>query len=279
MYFWGPPGVSFPHRPAPLQARFTDGERLWGSGEIFPPSKAPFDVDDASSYLAAPGVMDSTGIVEVVVVEGSNIKGKDSKLSAYVRGKVGKKGKSYKTKNVKCKSSGGSGTADWSNEALNIPVEDLFKSEEENDVKLYIDLMDDNMLSDTNLGSVVIGLKEDFLSKPNTPVEKVYTISGGKGAGDLKLKITFLKSKLGALLVTLVDAKNLANRAGIMGSAKNMDPYVYLEVNKAKPARSRTINNGGKAPSFNNQEMLVFCDEKEVRTSLRRARELDVDVR
>ena len=77
-------------------------------------------------------------------------------------------------------------------------------------------------------------------------------------------RLSLRSSQLGALLVTLVDAKNLANRAGIMGSAKNMDPYVYLEVNKAKPSRSRTINNGGKAPNFNNQEMLVFCDEKEV---------------
>ena len=131
LYFWGPPGVVFPHRASPLQARFADGERLWGAGDIFPPSKAPFDIHDTASYLAAPGVMESSGIVEVVVIEGSNIKGKDSKLSAYVRCKVGKKGTSFKTKNVKCKSSDGTGAADWSNEILNIPVDDLFKIEEE----------------------------------------------------------------------------------------------------------------------------------------------------
>eukprot|EP00519_Triparma_laevis_P003355 CAMPEP_0182506790 /NCGR_PEP_ID=MMETSP1321-20130603/21932_1 /TAXON_ID=91990 /ORGANISM="Bolidomonas sp., Strain RCC1657" /LENGTH=2200 /DNA_ID=CAMNT_0024712587 /DNA_START=158 /DNA_END=6756 /DNA_ORIENTATION=- len=263
MYFWGPPGVSFPHRPSPMQSRFSDSERTWGAGEIFPPSKAPFDVHDAAAYLSAPGVMESTGIVQVTVVEGSKIKGKDSKLTAYVRAKVGKKGKSFKTKNVKTKSSDGSGTADWSNEELNIPADDLFKVEEENEVNLYVDLMDDNMLSDTCMGSVVVPLKADYISNPGVEVEKTYSVSGGKGAGDLKLKISFQRSKLGALLVTLVDAKNLANRAGIMGSAKNMDPYVQVSVNKAKPGRSRTINNGGKTPSFNNQELLIFCDEKD----------------
>ncbi|GMI16140.1 hypothetical protein TrLO_g13746 [Triparma laevis f. longispina] len=263
MYFWGPPGVSYPHRPSPMQSRFSDLERVWGAGLTYPPSKAPFDVHDSAAYLSAPGVMEATGIVKVEVVEGSKIKGKDSKLTAYVRAKVGKKGKSFKTKNIKTKSSDGSGTADWSNEALDIPVDDLFKVEEENEVNLYVDLMDDNMLSDTCLGSVIIPLKANYLSNPGVEVEKTYTVSGGKGSGDLKLNVSFLKSKLGALLVTLVDAKNLANRAGIMGSAKNMDPYVQVEVNKAKPGRSKTISNGGKAPSFNNQELLIFCDEKE----------------
>lgn len=163
--------------------------------------------------------------------------------------------------NVKCKSSDGSGTADWSNEALRIPVEDLFKLEENGDVNLVVDLMDDNMMRDTVLGSVTIPLKENYLSKPNVSSEASYNLSGGAGAGTLTLRVTFLKAKLGALLVTVVDAKNLANRAGIMSSAKSMDPYVQVSVNKAKPARSRTINNGGKTPNFNNQELLVFCDE------------------
>jgi hypothetical protein len=263
MYFWGQPGTPFPHRPGPSTSVFADAERQWGAGTAFPPAKAPFDVHDSAKYLAAPGVMESTGIVQVEVVEGSGIKGKDSKLFAYVRAKVGKKGKSKKTKNVKCKSSDGSGTADWSNEQLDIPVSDLFKLEENGEINLYVDLMDDNNFKDTNLGSVTIPLKGDFISKPNVPVEAEYQISGGAGAGTLKLKTTFLKSQLGALLVTLVDAKNLANRAGIMSSAKSMDPYVQIEVNKAKPARSRTINNGGKTPNFNNQELLIFCDEKE----------------
>jgi len=123
--------------------------------------------------------------------------------------------------------------------------------------------MDDNNFKDTNLGSITIPLKNEFISKPNGSVEKDYAIAGGAGSGTLKLKVTFLKSQLGALLVTLDSAKNLANRAGIMSSAKSMDPYVLVDVNKAKAARSRTINNGGRAPNFSNQELLIFCDEKE----------------
>ena len=184
MYFWGQPGTPFPHRPGPSTRVFADGERQWGAGSIFPPAKAPFDVHDSAKYLAAPGVMDSTGIVQVEVVEGSGIKGKDSKLFAYVRAKVGKKGKSKKTKNVKCKSSDGSGTADWSNEQLDIPVSDLFKLEEDGEINLYVDLMDDNNFKDTNLGSVMIPLKGDFISKPNVPVEAEYQISGGGKKGE-----------------------------------------------------------------------------------------------
>jgi len=93
IYFWGQPNTPFPHRPGPSTKVFTDAERQWGAGTFFPPAKAPFDVHDSGKYLAAPGVMDSTGVIQVEVVEGIGIKGKDSKLFAYVRAKVGRKGK------------------------------------------------------------------------------------------------------------------------------------------------------------------------------------------
>lgn len=78
MYFWGQPGTPFPHRCPSSAAAFTDADRVWGAGALTPPAAGPFDVHSSGAFLAAPGVMDSAGIVEVEVIEGSNIKGKDS---------------------------------------------------------------------------------------------------------------------------------------------------------------------------------------------------------
>ena len=176
--FWGPPSISFPQRPSSMQTSYDDENRA-NKGPI-PPTTPPFvDTEETAKLLSAPGVMDSSGIISVTVVEGTNLKGSDSKLFAYVRCKVGpvKKAKACKTKNVKVSSSG---SADWSNEAVEIPISELFKLEEDGDVNLTVDLMDDNTFSDTVLVSTTIKLKEHYLSKPGIPIEATYEMKNGK---------------------------------------------------------------------------------------------------
>ena len=257
--FWGPPGVSYPQRPAVAQTCYDESERICKT--MIPPSTSPFmDTEETDKLLTAPGILDSSGMLSVSVIEGNNLKGNDSKLFAYVRCKVGpvKKAMGYKSKNVRV---GGTGTADWSNERIDIPINEPFKLEEGGDINLTVDLMDDNTFSDSVLGTAVIKLKDSYLSQPGEAVEATYEMTNGKGSGTLKLSVCFKKSCKGALLLTLCDAKNLGNRAGMFSSASKMDPYVYCEVGKLK-ARSNTVNNGGKTPNFNNEELLVYCDSE-----------------
>ena len=146
-------------------------------------------------------------------------------------------------------------------EEFNIPLERVDKLVEgdDNEINLTVDIYDDNYIADTKLGTAVIKLKKLFMGHSGLNREQFYDCVPA-GGGRIKLSITWWQANKGALLLTLVDGHNL-RVPGVFKSAKGMDPYCMVRVGGSK-IQTKTVSNGGKNPVFNNEEHLIWCDEK-----------------
>ena len=265
--FWGPPTIKYPQRKATGVKSYGDRRRR-GAG--FTPvglaASALLDLSGGAEkmreYCTMPGYKGSlptSGMLKVSVVEAQNVKGKDGSLNCYIFLRVGplKHAHGHRTKTVKCKQAS-LANPKW-NQDFNIPLDDVKKLVEEEDVTLTVDIYDDNFVMDTLLGTSTIKLRKLFLNHSGLEREQFYDFTPA-GGGQIKLKIAWWQAAKGAALLTLVEGKDL-RVPGLFKTAKGMDPYVVATVGEHK-AQSKTVSNGGKNPVFNNEEMLIWCDHK-----------------
>ena len=269
--FWGPPGVKFPQRKVPGVKSFGDRRRR-GAG--YSPAglaaNAMLDLaggaEKMKKYLEMPGAGEAPGMLRVTVVEAQNVKGKDSSLNCYVYLRVGplKSAQGYRTKTVKCKYSS-LANPKWDQD-FDIPLENVEKLVEDDDVNLTVDIYDDNYVLDTLLGTAVIKLKKLFMQNSGVSKEEFHIFTPAAG-GQVKLKICWWKASKGAALLTLVDGKDF-RVPSMFKSGKGMDPYVVAALGGQK-ARSKTVSNGGKNPTFNSEELLIWSDDQSWKQPMR----------
>ena len=168
--FWAPPSVKFPQRKGPSAKTFGDRRRRGkGHSRAGMNESAVLDMaggaEKIAEYMTLPGPLEGSGMMIVKVLEGQNVKGKDSKLTVYARVKIGNKKagtKWSKTKSIKCKQARLANPV--FNQEFEIPVIDIGKMVEdrevgvakkktEKDVFMYIEVWEDNFGLDALLGS------------------------------------------------------------------------------------------------------------------------------
>jgi hypothetical protein len=138
---------------------------------------------------------------------------------------------------------------------------------------LEVELYDDNFPYDALLGKTTITCKKFIENplKPSTAYYQLHVYKFGQGyvkTANVKLTLSFQHSYEGVAVFTLVDGRNLANRGGMMGK---QDPYCLIKLGKKNSKRSRTIDDGGTNPSFQNEQILMhvprdgFEDDVEIK--------------
>jgi len=124
---------------------------------------------------------------------------------------------------------------------------------------LEVELYDDNFPFDALLGKATIKCKKliEHPLKPYTAFHQLHIYKFGQGyakTANVKLTLSFQHSYEGIAVFTLVDGRNLANRGGIMDK---QDPYCVIKLGNKNSKRSRTVDDGGTNPSFQNEQILL----------------------
>ena len=194
-------------------------------------------------------------------------------------GATGKKPITYRTKaakNVKCDKLGEFVVPIFHHEHASYDliqkVNANLISEEDSTFTLEIELWEERMpifplACDCNrlLGRTTIDLTP-VLSNPFRPIDDYFTFSdcsdkytdrGGKPA--IRLNLLYEAGRHGLLVATLIEGKNLADRAGFIGwlSGDKQDPYVMFEFGGNK-VKSKVCNDGGVAPNFFNERLVLW---------------------
>ena len=111
------------------------------------------------------------------------------------------------------------------------------------------------------LGRVTIDLKP-ILSNPFRPVEDWYIFQEHTNPnvdGQVAVNLLYEAGRHGMLVATLIEGKSLRPKGGLINwlLSDKMDPYVQLEFG-GQTVRSKTCNDGHTAPSFFNEQLLLW---------------------
>jgi hypothetical protein len=171
--------------------------------------------------LAAP----SRGRLDVKIVECEGVEGKDSSLQCYAIVKLGaakKKGDFWKktktTKKVE------EGKPEFGKGVMSLNFRDMDKAKkvlgvekgkewwEVENVRLRVEVWEDNYMKDVKLGTAVIDVLE-LMCRPATPWEQWFDLEDGEGAGAgrIKLHLQFLAVYEGMLRMKLLEGVGLKN--------------------------------------------------------------------
>jgi len=128
-------------------------------------------------------------------------------------------------------------------------------------VVLRVELIDEQ----SNLNTVIANLEVScvpFMQNPNKPVREKFAMAspdGGDAHGAaLELEITYLEAKVGALLVTLFEGRNLRNKDAV----GKQDPYAVFSIGDKYKKRSAVVPNGGVNPYFKEEKINMWVDRK-----------------
>ena len=151
------------------------------------------------------------------------------------------------------------------------PVQYLSRSGEDgnDEIALHVGLWDSNRFSDDMLGEVTISVL-DFMEMDDKrygvlnvnestdwwPMQFV-TKNGVVAAGEIRLRITFLPSMQGVLVITCYEGRNLKN----MELIGKMDPYCKFTLGKEKK-QTKVVKKGGTNPYFNEEEVRFWISER-----------------
>ena len=198
------------------------------------------------------------GRLIITVHEGDNVIGKDKRTNAFVSFQLGDCQKRTETvKNATL-------SPDFADEQIHFDVLDGNKLCEDNDLNLKVLLYDDNYISDSLLGTCNIKLKH-FIQNPNVKESSYHQLhvykfrKGYTNTAKLKISLIYHQAHPGLALFTLIDGRNLANRGGLFDE---QDPFVTIKINNKQSKRSRTVDDGGINPNFNNEQIIMKCTEQ-----------------
>lgn len=134
------------------------------------------------------------------------------------------------------------------------PSQYVFKD----DVQIMIEIMHKGTLKDELIGSVSMSVLR-FFSAPYVGFEEKVPLflPGAKNIMKVSLEIMFQEARTGIFQVTLFDAQNLRN----IDPMGKQNPYVQLSLGDFYKKKSKTIQNGGTEPYFEEEDILMWADQ------------------
>jgi hypothetical protein len=128
-------------------------------------------------------------------------------------------------------------------------------------VLLHIDLVDEAGNANTTVASLDLPCLA-AMKQPNVPTREKYLLKGPDG-GDahgalLELEVTYMEAKVGALLVTLFEGRNLKNKE-VLGK---QDPYITFNIGEKYKKKSAVCLDGGVNPHFKEEKVNMWVDRK-----------------
>ena len=201
------------------------------------------------------------GRLLVNCLELDDVKGKDDKLKAYVCLQLGKEEGGDK-KRTKTKSADETGRDVVIGENFVYDVTDPNTIKQDDEIELEITVYDDNW-TDTLLCFESVKLKHLVFLDPFNLQDVWFDL---KVAGDddlngrIRLELLWEPASTGLLRITLNSATGLAD-GGLLDVDKN-DPYVQASLGKGFSVRSSTQDDAGAVADFQDEEMLIWVDEK-----------------
>ena len=135
-------------------------------------------------------------------------------------------------------------------------VFDVLKPEDlvyDNQVALTFAIYNSNLISDTLIGETTMSLMDyfrDFHHNEEFPLQFNHKKNGVIAAGSLHVDIRFQPAKMGYLVITCKEGRNMKN----MELLGKQDPYCRFTLGNEKK-RSSTIKNGGKNCSFGHEQV------------------------
>ena len=132
----------------------------------------------------------------------------------------------------------------------------------ENDIKVKIELWDNNAWNDEMLGEVEISAVR-FLAALEPCEEWLPLTFPGDESSNSKVQVEFRfeEAKVGMAVFTLYEGKNLGTSEMKLGGSV-LSPYVSVSMGDNYHKRSQTVVNGGQDPYFGEEQLLMWVDEE-----------------
>ncbi|GMI45863.1 hypothetical protein TrCOL_g8423 [Triparma columacea] len=205
------------------------------------------------------------GRLSVKCIQASNVRRKDqattaAKIDAYLCVQLGDFKKAPRLKTGVRKRSGQN--PQFNNEVLSFDMVDPGSFVRENDIKLKIELWDNNAWNDDILGEVTVSAVR-FLSALEPQEEWLPLVYPGDESSNSKVQVEFRfeEAKVGMAVFTLYEGKNLGTSEMKLGGDM-LSPYVSISMGDNYHKRSQTQVNGGQDPYFAEEQILMWVDEE-----------------
>ena len=150
----------------------------------------------------------------------------------------------------------------FNNEVLSFDMVDPGLFVRDNDIKLKIELWDNNAWNDDILGEVTVSAVR-FLSALEPQEEWLPLVFPGDESSNSKVQVEFRfeEAKVGMAVFTLYEGKNLGTSEMKLGG-EMLSPYVSISMGDNYHKRSQTQVNGGQDPYFAEEQVLMWVDEE-----------------
>ncbi|KAH8070955.1 Ca2-binding protein [Aureococcus anophagefferens] len=237
------------------------------SGVPPPPADAP--ISSLAGADAPQGDIDEhlartvkAGRLKIRCIEALNIhrhgsKAEKTKIDAFLRFTLGKHKKAPRKKTKIQRRS--NHHPKFEDEEIRFDMIDPTDFITKGDIDLTIELFDQNAWSDELICHTNMSILR-FMVENDPVVETLPMIIEHETTSDsgVRLEFSFDPAVVGMCVFTLYEGRNLTN----MDSVGKQDPYVKLTLGEDYNKQSKTITDGGTDPYFEEEEMVMWIDEK-----------------
>ncbi len=205
------------------------------------------------------------GRFSVKCIQGSNVRRKDqsntsAKIDAYLVVQLGDYKKAPRLKTSVRKRSGQN--PQFMGETLKFDIIEPASYVRENDIKVKIELWDNNAWNDDMLGEVTMSAVR-FLSSLEPVEEWLPLVYPGDESSNSKVQVEFKfeEAKVGMAVFTLYEGKSLGTSEMKLGG-NVLSPYLSVSMGDNYHKRSQTQVSGGQDPYFGEEQILMWVDRE-----------------
>ena len=205
------------------------------------------------------------GRLSIKCIQAANVRRKDqtttaAKIDAYLCIQLGDFKKAPRLKSAVRKRSGQN--PQFNGEVICFDMVDPGAFVRDNDIKLKIELWDNNAWNDDILGEVQVSAVR-FLSALEPQEEWLPLTYPGDESSNSKVQVEFRfeEAKIGMAVFTLYEGKNLGTSEMKLGG-QMLSPYVSVSMGDNYHKRSQTQLNAGQDPYFAEEQILMWVDEE-----------------
>jgi len=207
------------------------------------------------------------GRLSVKCIQAANVRRKDqnasgTKIDAYLVLQLGDFKKAPRVKTQVRKRSGQN--PQFMGEMVTFDLTNPVEFVRDNDIKLTVELWDNNAWNDDCLGLVEMSAVR-FLGALEAQNEWLpLTYPGDESSNSkIQLEFNFEEAKVGMCVFTLYEGRGLGSGEEKLklGSGGALAPYVSVSIGESYHKRSQTILDGGSDPYFGEEEILMWVDD------------------
>ena len=203
------------------------------------------------------------GRLSVKILQAQNIRRKDAstsaaKIDAYVVAQLGDFKKAPRLKTQVRKRS--NQNPQFAGEVLSFDMIDPSAYVRDNDVKLKIEVWDNNAWNDDILGEVTLSAVRFFGSLATVEEWLPLKFPGDQSSNSrIQIEVKFEEAKVGMAIFTLYEGKNLGTSEMKLGKTV-LSPYVSVSIGEGYHKKSQTQSSGGADPYFGEEQLLMWVD-------------------